>query len=372
MDRPLLAAGLRARPERQHRVARRSPPRSRRSCSARRPRPPRRAAARAPSARSWRCGSTTSTPAGGDPARPGLVRGRMRAEDDAGAEGAHRLEPALEDRRARRARPSARSPGRGSSADARPAPRPRAPRRTRRSSRRRRRSPGPGAIPCSSTASRAWSSFQTSSRSGMLVLDRLAGEVVPAPDEHRPTAARGARAALITSGSGPAEQAARDDQDGVDAQPVDRLDERSVGRDQLLDLAEARGRASSCTPAGSSKSAACAAIRLASRVADELQQAPRRPSASASARPGQLGSEVAGQIGRGAEDRHRVAAPLQRQLDGRDALAEAVGQTVGRGREDELGTGVEQLEEQRRQALHGRRAGDDEQARRPGFHRPTG
>ena len=163
------------------------------------------------------------------------------------------------------------------------APRSRAPRRTRRSWRRRRRSPGPARIPCSSAASRAWSSFQTSSRSGMLVLDRLAREVVPAPDEHRRRDAEAPRR-LDHVRLRAAEEAARDDQHRVDVQPVDRprRGPRSAG------ISCSRSR--KARP--SRRVHLCGQLEVGRprgdpvgvRVADELQQASCRPPASASAR----------------------------------------------------------------------------------------
>ena len=370
MDRALLAAGLRARAERQHRL----PSDRRLDLGARVQRDDRvglgEEPRRAPSARSSRAARSPRRPRG-RPSLPRLVRRRMRAERRRRApRGRTALEPAVEERRARRARPSARSRGRGSSAGARRAPRSRAPRRTRRSSRRRPTVTRSVRDPVQLDRLACLELVPDEQAVRVLVLDRLAGEVVPAPDEHHRREAERPRR-LDHVGLGAAEQAARDDQHRVDGQPVDRVDEGSFGRDQLLEVAEGAAGGRACTSAGSSKSAARAAIRFASRVADELQQASCRPSPRP-ARVGELGAEVPRQIGRGAQNRHRLVRRPQRQVDGCDARPEALRQPVRRRREHQVGPGVEQLEEKRREALHGRGARDDQQARRPGFHRPTG
>ena len=151
----------------------------------------------------------------------------------------------------------------------------------------------------------------------MLVLDRLAGEVVPAPDQHGRGKAEAPRS-LDHVRLRAAEKAARDDQDGVDAQLVDLLDEGFVRRDQLLEVAEGAseprvhpGRQLEVgRPFGD-------AVRIG--VADELQQASGRPPARP-ARVGELGTEVPSQIGRGAAG-PPPTRPRGRewQVDSRDA-----------------------------------------------------
>ena len=195
----------------------------------------------------------------------------------------------------------------------------------------------------------------------MLVQSRLAGEVVPAPDEHDRRQAEAPRGLehlrLVAS-----EEAAADEEDGVGSDRVDRGFELGVGRDLLLQLTK--------RPAHTT-----ADLRRELAVDCLLPDRPRLPV------PGELeypakrpATGPAGVVKRRAEETDEIrdrakqaetvgicATTLEREFDSGCArmAAHGRGKALSGAREDELHSGVEKLEEELGQPLHRRRARDD-------------
>jgi len=196
----------------------------------------------------------------------------------------------------------------------------------------------------------------------MLVQRCLAGEVVPAPNEHDRRDAEPAgdleHVWLVT-----AEHAPSDDEDSVYVEVGDSPLELRLRWHGALELAERVAHASTHLGRQMVLHGALgdrSRLPVPCQLEHMTQCSPPWPAGVAEGR-----AEEADEVGQRPEDPDRVVvrpcAP-QRKLDHRckRVLGNGVGDRSRRGREDELRAGVEELKEELGQPLDRRRARDDE------------